>query len=234
MTSHFPWQLLFNLLTIVIINLVLSGDNAVVIALAAKTLPQPLRWRAMAAGAGAAVAIRIAVTFFAAELLHVEFLQLAGGILIFWICFNLFREGAQEKAAEARLPSFWKAMWFILAADVTMSTDNILAIAAVAQGSLGLLIFGLGLSIPLVIFASNLLANVMDKYPPIVYLGAALLGRVAAEMILTDSFVGRSLAPSAELRYILEAVSAVGVVIIGRLLEARPVPAAATQTSRES
>ncbi|HUA20882.1 MAG TPA: TerC family protein [Bryobacteraceae bacterium] len=217
--THIPWQLLFNLLTIVVINMVLSGDNAVVIALAAKTLPRALRMRALAAGAASAVAIRIAVTFFAAELLHIQFLQLAGGILIFWICLNLFREAEADAAAQTHLPSFWRAMWYILAADVTMSTDNILAIAAVAQGSVILLIFGLGLSIPIVIFASNLLANLMDKYPLIVYLGAALLGRVAAEMILTDSFIVRTFAPGALTRGILEAASAVGVLIVGWLLE---------------
>ncbi|HTR39930.1 MAG TPA: TerC family protein [Bryobacteraceae bacterium] len=222
--NHIPWQLLFNLLTIVIINLVLSGDNAVVIALAAKTLPRAMRLRALTAGAGSAVVIRVVVTFFAAELLHVEFVQLAGGILIFWICVNLFREAEAETAAETRLPSFWRAMWFILVADVTMSTDNILAIAAVAEGSTWLLIFGLGLSIPLVIFASNLLANLMDKYPLIIYLGAALLGRVAAAMILTDAIIVRTLAPSPMVRGILEAAAAGGVLVVGRLLQRRRTP----------
>jgi YjbE family integral membrane protein len=220
MTS-IPWQVLFNLLTIVVINLVLSGDNAVVIALAAKTLPPPLRLRALAAGAGSAVVIRIVVTFFAAQLLHIQFLQLMGGILIFWICVNLFREAAPQPGSERHLPSFWKAMWFILIADVTMSTDNILAIAAVAQGSPGLLIFGLGLSIPMVIFASNLLANLMDKYPVIIYLGAALLGRVAGEMVMTDAFTVRILAPGALTRRVVEGVSAVGVLVAGRWLQTR-------------
>lgn len=214
-------KLLFNLLTIVIINMVLSGDNAVVIALAAKTLPLNLRNRALAAGAASAVAIRILVTFFAAELLHVQFLQLAGGILIFWICVNLFRETGRKTAEKAPLTGVWKAIWYILAADVTMSTDNILAIAAVAEGSVWLLIFGLGLSIPIVIFASNLLAKLMDKYPLIIYLGAALLGRVAAAMILTDAFVVRTLAPSALVRGVLEAAAAAGVLAIGWWLERR-------------
>ncbi len=219
--NHIPWQLLFNLLTIVVINLVLSGDNAVVIALAAKTLPRAMRLRALAAGAGSAVVIRVVVTFFAAELLHVQFVQLAGGILIFWICVSLFREAEAGTAGETRLPSFWRAMWFILVADVTMSTDNILAIAAVAEGSTWLLIFGLGLSIPIVIFASNLLANLMDKYPLIIYLGAALLGRVAAAMILTDSFIERTFAPSPLMRGVLEAAAAIGVLVTGWLLEKR-------------
>ena len=211
--------LLFNLLTIVIINMVLSGDNAVVIALAARTLPPTHRIKALAAGAAAAVAIRILVTFFAAELLQVQFLQLAGGILIFWISVNLFRETGQEMAEKASLTGVWRAIWYILAADVTMSTDNILAIAAVAEGSVWLLIFGLGLSIPIVIFASNLLAKLMDKYPVIIYLGAALLGRVAAAMILTDSFIVRTLAPSALWRGILEAIAAAGVLATGWCLD---------------
>lgn len=217
--SHIPWQLLFNLLTIVVINMVLSGDNAVVIALAARTLPPAHRIKALAAGAASAVAIRILVTFFAAELLHVQFLQLAGGIVIFWICVNLFRETGQETAEKAPLTGVWKAIWYILAADVTMSTDNILAIAAVAEGSVWLLIFGLGLSIPIVIFSSNLLAKLMDKYPVIIYLGAALLGRVAAAMILTDSFIARNFAPSLLVRGVVEAAAAIGVLGTGWWLE---------------
>jgi YjbE family integral membrane protein len=215
------WQALFDLLNIVVINLVLSGDNAVVIALAAKTLPRALRLRALAAGATSAVAIRIAVTFFATELLHIQFMQVLGGILIFWICANLFREAAPQATVETRLPSFWKAMWYIFIADVTMSTDNILAIAAVAHGSAGLLIFGLGLSIPMVIFASNLLANLMDKYPVIIYLGAALLGRVAAQMIMTDAFIVRTFAPGALVRHAVEGAAAIGVLVVGRLLQTR-------------
>src|SRR5580698_1835794 len=111
--------------------------------------------------------------------------------------------------------AFRKAMWFIVVADVTMSTDNIIAVAAIAQGDISLLLLGLGVSIPLVVFASGFLAKVMDHYPVIVYAGAALLGRVAGQMIMTDAFTVQKLAPSAGLDYSVEAGGAVGVVIAG-------------------
>src|ERR1700730_4970980 len=149
--------LFVNLVTIVLINLVLSGDNAVVIALAVKTLPSSQRIRALIAGAACAVLLRVAATFFAGQLLHVMFLKLVGGITILWIAVKLFPQPAADGTPPAARPSsFWRAIWFILLADVTMSLDNILAIAQVAQSNLALLIFGLGLSIPFVLFASGL------------------------------------------------------------------------------
>jgi predicted tellurium resistance membrane protein TerC len=115
-------------------------------------------------------------------------------------------------------------MWFIVVADVTMSTDNILAVAAIAHGSIELLLFGLGLSIPLVVFASGILAKLMDKYPIIVFIGAALLGRVAGQMIMTDAFTIQTLAPSDALRYGVEAAGTIGVVIVGLWMKRRRVP----------
>ena len=112
-------------------------------------------------------------------------------------------------------------MWFIIVADVTMSTDNILAMAALAQGNFELLLFGLGVSIPLVVFASGLLATLMDRYPVIVYIGAALLGRVAGQMIMTDAFVVQRFAPSEALRYSVEAAGTIGVLMAGWWLKRR-------------
>jgi predicted tellurium resistance membrane protein TerC len=112
-------------------------------------------------------------------------------------------------------------MWFIVVADVTMSTDNILAVAAIAQGDFALLLLGLGLSIPLVVFASGILARLMDTYPIIVYVGAALLGRVAGQMIMTDAFTVQRFAPSAALDYSAEAVGTIGVVLAGLWLKKR-------------
>jgi YjbE family integral membrane protein len=217
--SH--WQFIASLVSIVVVDLTLSGDNAVVIAAAAKSLAPALRRRALIAGAACAVIALVTATFFAARLLHVRFLQVIGGIAILWIALNLFREEPPLESSAARLAGFWKAMWFILVADVTMSTDNILANAALAQGSLTLLLFGLGISIPLVVFASGLLAALMDKYPVIVYAGAALLGRVAGQMIMTDAFVAQRFAPSATLRYAVEAAGAVGVLLVGWWMKPR-------------
>jgi YjbE family integral membrane protein len=215
------WQFIVSLLSIVVVDLTLSGDNAVVIAAAAKSLPRDMRKRALIAGAACAVIALVTATFFASRLLHVKFLQVIGGIAILWIAFNLFREEPPLESSASHLAGFWKAMWFIIVADVTMSTDNILANAALAQGNFALLLFGLGISIPLVVFASGLLAALMDRYPVIVYIGAALLGRVAGQMIMTDAFIMQRFAPSASLRYLAEAIGAAGVLLVGWWIKQR-------------
>jgi YjbE family integral membrane protein len=212
---HEHWQFIGSLLSIVVVDLTLSGDNAVVIASAAKALPPVMRRRAMIAGAACAVIALVTATFFATRLLEIKFLQLIGGVAILWIALSLFREEPPLESSASHLAGFWKAMWFIIVADVTMSTDNILAIAALAHGNLVLLLFGLGISIPLVVFASGLLATLMDRFPVIVYIGAGLLGRVAAHMIMTDRFVAERLQPGAALRYSAEAAGVAGVLLIG-------------------
>lgn len=221
MIQPVSWRFVVSLLSIVVVDLTLSGDNAVVIAAAARSLPPSLRKRALIAGAAGAVVALVAAAFFATRLLHVRFLQMAGGFMILWIAFGLFREEPPLESAATRAAGFWKAMWFILAADVTMSTDNILAVAALAQGNFVLLLFGLSLSIPMVVFASSLLASLMDRYPVIVYIGAALLGRVAGQMIMTDAWIVQTFAPPDRVRYFVEVAGAVGVPIIGRWLKSR-------------
>ena len=132
-----------------VVDLTLSGDNAVVIAAAVKSLPRPMRNRALLAGAACAVVALVAATFLATRLVHVKFLQLIGGAAILWIAVGLFREEPPLESSAAHLAGFWKAIWFVVVADVTMSTDNILAVAAIAQRNFSLLVFGLALSIPL-------------------------------------------------------------------------------------
>ncbi len=215
------WQFIASLVSIVLVDLTLSGDNAVVIAAAAKSLPGRLRKRAMIAGAACAVIALVTATYFAARLLHVKFLQIVGGSAVLWIAVGLFREEPPLESSATHLTSFWKAMWFIIVADVTMSTDNMLAIAALAHGSFELLLFGLGVSIPLVIFASGLLVTLMDRYPVIVYIGAALLGRVAGQMIMTDEFMVQRFAPGEALRYAGEAAGTIGVLAAGWWLRTR-------------
>jgi YjbE family integral membrane protein len=144
-----------------------------------------------------------------------------GGAAVLWIAIGLFREEPPLDSSAKQLTSFWKAMWFIIVADVTMSTDNVLAIAALAHGSFELLLFGLGVSIPLVVFASGLLASLMDKYPVIVFIGAALLGRVAGQMIMTDAFTVQRFAPSTILLYSVEAVGTIGVLLAGWWMKRR-------------
>jgi YjbE family integral membrane protein len=215
------WQFIASLISIVLVDLTLSGDNAVVIAAAAKSLHGPLRRRAMIAGAACAVITLVTAAFFAARLLNVKFLQIVGGAAVLWIALGLFREEPPLEASAAQLTSFWKAMWFIIVADVTMSTDNILAVAALAQGNLTLLLVGLSVSIPLVVFASGLLAAMMDRHPVIVYIGAALLGRVAAHMIVTDRFIEEKFAPPAGVLYGAEAAGIAGVMLAGWWIKTR-------------
>lgn len=210
------WAFFLGILNIVIIDLILAGDNAVVIAMAVRSLPRQQRTWGIILGAGAAVLLRVVLTFFVSQLLEISFIKLAGGVLIAWIAVKLFLEGAPEQAdREAR--SLWQAMQLIVIADITMSTDNVLAVAGASHGNLFLLIFGLALSIPFVVFTSNLLAMLMDRYPIIIYLGAAVLGRVAGEMIFTDPWVVRWLQMPAWFNYTMEAVFAVGVIVVGKL-----------------
>lgn len=215
------WEFLLKVLTVVVVDLTLSGDNAVVIAAAAKPLPAAMKKRALMGGAACAVLALVIATFFATYLLQLKFLQLAGGLMILWIAVGLFKEEPPLESSAQHMASFWKAMWFIIVADVTMSTDNILAIAGIAQGDMALLIFGLSISISLVIGASGLLASLMDKYPVIVHIGAALLGKVSGQMIMTDRFVAERFAPSTALIYTAEAIGAIGVVSIGMWMERR-------------
>ncbi len=212
-----PWHFLLSCLTIVAIDILLAGDNAVVIALAANTIPREQRKVAIAAGAGMAVVLRVAITFVAARLLELQFVQLAGGVVILWIAVKLFLDTSPERATEVKTGSFWRAIRFIALADLTMSLDNILAVAAASKGNIYLLVGGLGLSIPFVIFTSNFLSVLMEKYPVLIYLGAAILGRVGGEMIMTDPFIVQQFHPAAAARYGVEAFCAVAVVVAGRL-----------------
>jgi YjbE family integral membrane protein len=218
-------HLIFSVFSIVLVDLILGGDNAVVIAMAVRALPKAQRMRGIAIGAGGAVVLRVAATFFAARMLQTRFIQLLGGILIVWIAIKLFSgaESSDDPIQEPR--TFWRSVGYIVVADITMSTDNVLAVAAASHGSLPLLTFGLGLSIPFVVVASNILTRLMDRYSWIIYLGAAILGRVGAEMILTDAYTTSVWRPSNVVRYAIEAMAVVGVLIAGRMLTKRQLPA---------
>jgi|UniRef100_A0A7C3V578 YjbE family integral membrane protein len=214
--DNLNWAFLVGIINIVIIDLILAGDNAVVIAMAVRSLPRRQRQWGIILGAGAAVILRVILTFFVAQLLVLQFVKLAGGVLIAWIAVKLFVEGAPAQA-DQEAKTLFQAMWLIVVADITMSTDNVLAVAGASHGNLFLLIFGLALSIPFVVFTSNLLSMLMDRYPIIIYIGAAVLGRVAAEMIFSDPWVGRWLGPPPWFTYAMEAVFAVGVIVAGKL-----------------
>ncbi len=216
-TITFDWVFLSGLISIVIIDLILAGDNAVVIAMAVRSLPPDQRRKGIIFGAGAAVLIRVVVTFFVSQLLQINYVKLVGGLLILWIAVKLFVEGAPEENLERQATTMFQAIKIIVIADITMATDNMLAVAGASHGNVFLLLFGLGLSIPFVVFTSNLLSMLMDKYPIIIYIGAAILGRVGGEMIMTDPVVVRLLAPGKVFQYSVEAGLAVGVLVVGKL-----------------
>ena len=167
------------------VNIILSGDNAVVIALAARSLPAQQQKAAVLWGSGAAVIMRIILTIFAVALLTLPWLKLVGSLLLFWIGVKLLvpEEGGEDVDASDNLIAAIKT---ILIADLVMSIDNVIAVAAAAQGSYLLLILGLAISIPLVIFGSTLLLHLMERWPVIITIGGGLLGFVAGEMLVTD------------------------------------------------
>jgi YjbE family integral membrane protein len=214
---EFTWDFCVGFLSIVLIDLVLAGDNAVVIALAVKNLHGKQRRTGIIFGAGAAVGLRVVLTFFVAQLLQISFIKLIGGVLILWIAVKLFIEGAPEDKFQKEATTFWQAIRIIVIADLIMSTDNILAVAGACKGNFFLLLFGLALSIPFVVFTSSLLSRLMDKYPIIVWIGAAVLGRVGGEMIITDPWVVEKFAPGKTLQYACEMIGAVGVIGASKL-----------------
>lgn len=216
-TIQFDLNFLSALFSIVIIDLILAGDNAVVIAMAVRSLPKEQRKKGIFLGAGAAVLLRVIATFFVAQLLQISFIKLVGGILILWIAVKLFIEGVPEQGLKKEATTLWQAVKVIVIADITMATDNMLAVGGASHGNLFLLLFGLGLSIPFVVFTSNLLSMLMDKYPIIIYIGAAVLGKVGGEMMVTDPFTMGLLSPGKLFIYSTEAVFAVGVIVAGKL-----------------
>lgn len=173
---------------IMLINIVLSGDNAVVIALAAKSLPEDQRKKAVVFGTFAAIFLRIVLTFFALKLLTLPYLKIIGAILLFYIGVTLLAEGEGEEHIEDK-GNLWGAIKTILIADVVMSLDNVLGVAAAANGNVTLLVLGLVFSIPLILFGSNIVLKMMEKFPVIITLGAALLGYLAGEMLFSDTAV---------------------------------------------
>jgi YjbE family integral membrane protein len=215
------------------VNVVLSGDNAVVIALAARSLPARQQKQAILWGAGAAVALRIILTIFAVALLTLPWLKIVGSLLLFWIGIKLLVPGDGDDDINAS-DHLLTAIKTILIADLVMSLDNVIAVAAAADGSLTLLILGLAISIPLVVFGATLLVTLMERYPVIITIGAALIGMVAGEMLVTDPVLadymagmgikfndGRPTIGELNLTLVAGAVGAVIVVVWGLWLARR-------------
>ena len=208
--------------SIILANLLLSGDNAVVIAMAARGLPASQQKKAIVFGSGAAIIMRIVLTLIAVRMLGQPWLKLAGGLALLWIGANLMAGDDEEDNHEAKPVGVAAAVRTILVADLVMSLDNVLAVAAAAQGNTPLLIIGLAVSVPLIVFGSTLILKVMERFPVIITAGAALLGWLAGEMMVGDPalhawFPG---IPESAAR-IGGFIGAVGVVIVGKLLQRR-------------
>ena len=204
------------LVKIVWINIILSGDNAVVIAMAARSLPPAQQNKAVLLGSGAAVVLRIALTVVAAKLLALPYLQVLGGALLLWIGVQLLSEEEDDDGEEKQYGSMFAAVRTILLADLVMSLDNVIAVAAAAQGSMVLLVLGLAISIPLVIFGSTLMIKLMERFPIIIMLGAALIGWVGGETIVSDVALRDALAANSWLHYAGAAAGALFVVAYGK------------------
>ena len=173
--------------SIIWVNIILSGDNAVVIALAARSLPPHQQKQAIFWGSAAAIVLRIVLTIVAVEMLKWPYLKIVGALLLLYIGVTLMLEDDDEDGAVGgQSGSLVAAVRTILIADLVMSLDNVIAVAAAAKGNIPLLVIGLAMSIPLIIFGSTLLLKVMERFPIIITAGAALLGFLAGEMVLTD------------------------------------------------
>ena len=209
------------LVKIIWINIILSGDNAVVIALAARSLPPAQQRKAILFGSGAAVVLRVVLTVVAAKLLALSYLQIMCGLLLLWIGIQLLSEEEEEEGHSKETGGMMAAIRTILIADLVMSLDNVIAVAAAAKGNDTLLILGLAISIPLVIFGSTLMIKLMERFPVIVVLGAGLIGWVGGETIVSDVSLKDVLAANPALHYIAAVAGAVFVVAVGKALQAR-------------
>jgi len=226
------------LLLIIWVNIILSGDNAVVIALAARSLPPQQQNKAIMWGAGAAVVLRILLTIVAVKLLTLPYLKIIGGLLLFWIAIGLLvpEDGGEDVDGSDNL---FQAIKTILIADLVMSVDNVIAVAGVAKGSMLLLILGLTISIPLVIFGATILMKLMERFPIIITAGAGILGWVAGEMLVTDPSVVDGIkenmgwmhlhTPIGDISW-AQIVGVVIVIVVGKWLAARKENSAETIT----
>jgi YjbE family integral membrane protein len=201
---------------------VLSGDNAVVIALAARSLPAHQQTKAIVWGSAAAIVMRIVLTLIAVEMLKWPYLKIVGALLLLYIGVSLLGDDADHAGGANEPGTLVAAIRTILVADLVMSLDNVLAVAAAAKGNTPLLVIGLAVSIPLIVFGSTLLLKLMERLPIIITRGAALLGFLAGEMLLTDPAVNArfGLVPHAVIN-VAEVVGAVSVVVVGLWMQRR-------------
>lgn len=211
------WTRLFG---IIVIDLTLAGDNALVIALAVRNLPPRQQFWGRVWGTLGAVVLRLVFIAITTYLLKIPLLQLVGGLLLLWIAVRLVRPGGSEEHVREGA-SLWDAMWIIVVADAVMSLDNVLAVAAAAGGHMSLVIIGIALSLPLVMWGSGILARLMDRFVWIIWLGGGILGWVAGDMILKDPIVAGWLQGAPPAVDLVPWVLGAGLAALGWWLSAR-------------
>jgi YjbE family integral membrane protein len=208
------------IISIIIIDLVLSGDNAVVIGMASRNLPPEQRRKAIIFGGAGAVGLRIFFTVIATILLGIPYLQLVGGLLLFWIAYRLIRPQGDDAHGNIKAAGTMReAIQTIVLADVVMSLDNILAVAGAAHGDIRLLIFGLLLSIPILLFGSELVARLLGRFPAFLYLGVFVLVHAAVAMILHDPSVAARITTTTWQEFALSLAITAVIVGVVRLIE---------------
>src|SRR5208283_629580 len=204
------------LFSVIIINLVRSVDNAMVVAVALRSLPKRLRLRALSFGACITIVLSVLLTYFACKLLEHSFVRLVGGLIVLYLAVTLLVLRTGATSVDERISNTGQAVKILVIANLTMSLDNMLAVAGASQGNFLLLLIGLGVSIPVVFFASNLLCLVVERYPILNYVGCAVLAKVGADMIFSDPFVVSVLAPTKAFILSAQIVAVVLVIASGR------------------
>ncbi|MBF0517308.1 MAG: YjbE family putative metal transport protein [Nitrospirae bacterium] len=214
-------NLFYDFLNVILVNLVLSGDNAIVLAMAVKSLPQSSRKKGLIIGAACSFIINIILIFYVSELLQIKYIRSFGGVIISIIAIKRCVEIGEDEAEGERSTSLLQAIKIIVIANLTMSFDNVLGVAAVSKGNLSLLITGLAVSIPIVFLASNVLAALLDRYPFIIFISGAALGRIGAELMMTDPFMEHLIRPGPQTTRVIEILYALCVVTVGIVLRKR-------------
>ena len=212
--------------SIIVLDLVLGGDNAVVIAMASRDLPEAIRKRAIYVGTAGAIAIRLVMTFLAVWVLTIPYLQAIGGLALIPIAVKLLKP-AEETEEISSCDGFWTAIKTIIVADVAMGIDNVLAIAGAADGHFGLIVIGLLISVPVIVWGSQLIGALMQKYPSLIFLGAGILAWTAGTMVLHDKIIGGYLSNLMNgFEYVVPLLITATVLLIGyRAQQATEIPA---------
>ena len=219
LTSPEIWVALFQ---ICVINILLSGDNAVVIALACRDLPLKQQKQAFAIGAIGVIVLMTALTGFASYLMSLPYLEIVGSVLLLWIGIKLLAPGDPDEGEAAASAGFWDAVKTIIIADIVMSLDNVLGMAGAAKGHLGMLFVGMVITIPLILFGSAMIMKLMERFPIFITFGAGLLGWVAGEMAIADPAFKDAIESHAHyMEFVAPLVGAAAVVVVGRLLARR-------------